>query len=79
MDKPSIARWPSPLGTIIVAATSRGLAGLWFEGQKHQPDMRGWTTKRGTDFLNEMREMYRDDVAHLSQLLGRDLSHWVAR
>jgi methylated-DNA-[protein]-cysteine S-methyltransferase len=42
MEKPSIARWPSPLGTIIVAATSRGLAGLWFEGQKHQPDMGGW-------------------------------------
>jgi len=42
MEQPSIARWPSPLGTIIVAATSRGLAGLWFEGQKHQPDMNGW-------------------------------------
>jgi methylated-DNA-[protein]-cysteine S-methyltransferase len=42
MEKPSITRWPSPLGTIIVAATSRGLAGLWFDGQKHQPDMSGW-------------------------------------
>jgi len=35
--------------------------------------------KVGERVLNEMREMYRDDVAHLSQLLGRDLSHWVAR
>jgi hypothetical protein len=26
---------------------------------------------------DEMRAMYRDDVAHLSQLLGRDLSHWL--
>ena len=25
----------------------------------------------------EMRDMYRDDVAHLSTLLGRDLSHWI--
>lgn len=42
METPTLARWPSPLGTIIVAATSRGLAGLWFEGQKHLPDLRGW-------------------------------------
>jgi len=27
---------------------------------------------------DEMRAMYRDDVAELSQLLGRDLSHWLA-
>ena len=30
-------RWVSPLGTMIVAATPRGLAGLWFEGQRHLP------------------------------------------
>ena len=27
----------SPLGTIRLAATRRGLAGLWFEGQRHWP------------------------------------------
>jgi hypothetical protein len=27
---------------------------------------------------DEMRAMYRDDVAKLSDLLGRDLSHWLA-
>ncbi len=31
------ARYASPLGTIIVAATSQGLAGLWFDGQRHLP------------------------------------------
>ncbi|WP_240523270.1 methylated-DNA--[protein]-cysteine S-methyltransferase [Polaromonas sp. AER18D-145] len=30
-------RFQSPLGTIIIAATHRGLAGLWFEGQRHLP------------------------------------------
>jgi hypothetical protein len=25
----------------------------------------------------EMREMYRDDVALLSRQLGRDLGHWI--
>ena len=36
---PSIvqARFESPLGPIILAATSQGLAGLWFEGQRHLP------------------------------------------
>jgi methylated-DNA-[protein]-cysteine S-methyltransferase len=30
-------RYQSPLGTIIIAATPKGLAGLWFEGQRHLP------------------------------------------
>lgn len=32
----------SPLGPVIVAATDRGLAGVWFEGQRHLPDRTGW-------------------------------------
>lgn len=27
----------SPLGKVTIAATDKGLAGLWFEGQKHLP------------------------------------------
>ena len=30
-------RFESPLGTIILATTGHGLAGLWFEGQRHFP------------------------------------------
>jgi methylated-DNA-[protein]-cysteine S-methyltransferase len=29
--------WRSPLGLITLAATDKGLAGLWFQGQKHLP------------------------------------------
>ena len=36
------ARHASPLGTILLAATPDGLAGLWFEGQKHHPDGSAW-------------------------------------
>jgi methylated-DNA-[protein]-cysteine S-methyltransferase len=36
------ARYVSPLGRMIVAATSRGLAGIWFEGQRHLPECAGW-------------------------------------
>ncbi|NUZ05121.1 methylated-DNA--[protein]-cysteine S-methyltransferase [Piscinibacter koreensis] len=31
------ARHASPLGSILLARTPRGLAGAWFEGQKHHP------------------------------------------
>jgi methylated-DNA-[protein]-cysteine S-methyltransferase len=31
------ARADTPLGAVTLAATSRGLAGLWFDGQRHHP------------------------------------------
>ena len=36
------ARHASPLGPILLAATDRGLAGLWFEGQRYHPDAGRW-------------------------------------
>ena len=35
-------RWTSPLGPMVLAATPRGLAGAWFEGQRHEPDHSAW-------------------------------------
>jgi methylated-DNA-[protein]-cysteine S-methyltransferase len=31
------ARADSPLGPLLLAATDRGLAGIWFDGQAHHP------------------------------------------
>jgi methylated-DNA-[protein]-cysteine S-methyltransferase len=31
------ARFDSPLGPLTAAATERGIAGLWFDGQRHHP------------------------------------------
>ena len=36
------ARHASPLGPILLAASDRGLAGLWFEGQRYHPDASRW-------------------------------------
>ncbi len=37
-DSPLVqTRYQSPLGTMILAASAKGLAGLWFEGQRHLP------------------------------------------
>ena len=35
-------RYTGPLGPMLLAATDRGVAGVWFEGQRHGPDARGW-------------------------------------
>lgn len=32
----------TPLGPVLLAATPLGLAGLWFDGQRHHPDTTGW-------------------------------------
>ena len=35
-------RYESPLGTMLLAATDAGVAGVWFEGPRHGPDASGW-------------------------------------
>lgn len=38
----------SPLGDVLLAATSQGLAGVWFvHRQEHLPDSSKWTTDEG--------------------------------
>jgi len=37
----------SPIGNLLLAAGKVGLAGVWFERQKHRPDRTGW--KRAPD------------------------------
>ena len=34
--------YASPLGPMILAANGKHLAGVWFEGQSHQPDSSAW-------------------------------------
>lgn len=34
----------SPLGLLTLAASDKGLAGVWFDGQKHEPNGAGWHT-----------------------------------
>ena len=35
----------TPLGGITMAATDQGLAGVWFDQQRHWPDTTGWSAK----------------------------------
>ncbi|MES2784464.1 MAG: methylated-DNA--[protein]-cysteine S-methyltransferase [Pseudomonadota bacterium] len=46
-DTPIVqARYQSPLGPMVIAATAQGIAGIWFEGQRHMPDCSGWTVQQ---------------------------------
>ena len=45
------ARWHGPLGPMIVAATAKGVAGVWFEGQKHMPDRAQWREEPGNPHI----------------------------
>ncbi len=43
----------SPLGSMTLGATARGLAGVWFDGQRHGPDMSSWTRSTNNRTLKE--------------------------
>lgn len=59
----SQTHYESPLGTMIVAATRSGLAGVWFEGQRHMPGCSGWPEQPDHPVLCEA-------VAQLEEYFG---------
>ena len=50
---PVCTHYESPLGTMLLAATDRGLAGVWFVGQRHGPDSAGWLQEPQHPVLRE--------------------------
>lgn len=67
---PSIAqaRYESPLGPMIVAATGRGIAGVWFEGQRHMPDHQHWPVHDAHPLIGmavaQLGEYFRGERTH---------------
>ena len=57
----------SPLGPITLAATDNGLAGLWFDGQRHLPEQlgaaAGWPTRDTHPVLNQAAAQLREYFA----------------
>ncbi|HSV53130.1 MAG TPA: methylated-DNA--[protein]-cysteine S-methyltransferase [Burkholderiaceae bacterium] len=56
-------RFLSPLGPMIIAATGLGLAGVWFEGQRHLPDASGWPEAPGHPVLEQAMQQLREYFA----------------
>ncbi|MET0543075.1 MAG: methylated-DNA--[protein]-cysteine S-methyltransferase [Variovorax sp.] len=73
-------RIDSPLGGITLAATDAGLAGLWFDAQRHAPDTTGWQTDANHPVLREAAAQVDDYFAgRRTQFdLPLDLSHGTA-
>ena len=53
----------SPLGRMLLAATPHGLAGLWFEGQKHHPASDAWPRDDAHPVLVEATRQLADYFA----------------
>lgn len=67
----------SALGGITLAATDQGLAGVWFDRQRHSPDMTGWLSDDDHPVLREAARQLDDYFAGRRQHfdLPLDLSH----
>jgi len=67
----------SPLGGVLLAATADGLAGTWFDGQRHAPDTRGWQDDDDHPVLREATTQLQDYFAGQRSRfeLPLDLSH----
>ena len=67
----------SPLGGITLAATDAGLAGVWFDHQRHEPDMRDWAVDDGHPVLRQAAAELADYFAGRRQQFDvpLDLSH----
>lgn len=53
-------RYDSPLGPIIVAATRKGLAGVWFDGQRHLPETQEWPQRNDHPVLLKAVKQLRE-------------------
>jgi methylated-DNA-[protein]-cysteine S-methyltransferase len=46
----------TPLGGMLLATTERGVAGLWFEGQKHLPDFQNWPIQAHAKWMQQAQQ-----------------------
>ena len=57
------SNYDSPLGRIILAATDDRLVGVWFDGQRHQPDTSSWPRISDHGVLQQARAQLTDYFA----------------
>lgn len=55
--------YASPLGPMTLAASAQGLAGIWFDGQKHMPDCSAWPLDTGHPVLRQTRAQLQEYFA----------------
>lgn len=65
--------YASPLGAMTLAASERGLAGAWFMGQKHLPDMAAWPLQPDHPLLLQAQAQLREYFAGQRQVFALPL------
>ncbi|WP_048440582.1 methylated-DNA--[protein]-cysteine S-methyltransferase [Caenimonas sp. SL110] len=74
------ANYQSPLGPMTIAATAQGIAGVWFEGQRHMPDCSGWKLQQDhpliAQAIAQLDEYFNGGRAQFD--LPLDLQHGTA-
>jgi methylated-DNA-[protein]-cysteine S-methyltransferase len=53
----------TPMGDMLLAATGKGLAGLWFVGQKHFPDTTAWRINTQHPLLQQAAQQVLEYMA----------------
>ena len=71
------ARYASPLGPMLLAASDAGVAGVWFEGQRYEPEDMPWREAPDHPVLREavrqLKEYFDGDRTAFE--LPLDLTH----
>ena len=49
----------SPLGRVVLAANATHLLGVWFDGQRHQPDLSNWPVAPQNTILQQTEQQMR--------------------
>ena len=62
---PSIVKtsFQSSMGSMTLAATDKGLAGVWFDGQRHQPDYANWPLQPNHPVLKQAVQQLQQYLA----------------
>ena len=76
-DELVCTRFESPLGTMLLAASDAGLAGVWFEGQRYEPEDMPWREAPQHPVLRQASQQLREyfDGKRTAFDLPLDLTH----
>jgi methylated-DNA-[protein]-cysteine S-methyltransferase len=76
-DQLVCTRFDSPLGSMLLAASDAGLAGVWFEGQRYEPQDTHWREAPGhpvlVEAIRQLREYFAGERTAFE--LPLDLTH----
>jgi methylated-DNA-[protein]-cysteine S-methyltransferase len=68
------SHWQSPLGLILLSASPVGLSGVFFEDQRHLPDVQAWPEDQNNPFMRAAIALLKDYFSGPAHALDAPLS-----